>query len=297
MIPRPRRMSSRQSSGIGSFDAMLSRLPAIDLIGASELFSSCPSTRISRCQASRSCCRNGTLTSLNTTSVCGSPPCRNEPRRTCHWPVPPGKAMFRTRGALPSRHAARLMSSAVRHISCSTGRPSSRSPARFTSRKLPLIVERKHRDIDLAHHRPEQRGRLERTQTLVTQRVGQRIDLEQRLAERIVAGGAARTEREVALAQCLEQVGHGLQGEHDAVPQRGRGQRPEHAQDETGGDDRLRGIAASPQQQQRRGDTRAAGRDRQEENPTVVAQLHVVPGFVGSGSAFRFGRRIHGSMP
>ena len=129
-------MSSRQSSGIGSCAAMLSRLPAIDLMGASELLSSWPSTRISRCHASRSCWRSGTLTSLNTTSVCGRPPCRNEPRRTSHWPLPPGNAMFSTRGALPSRHAARLMSSAVRPSSCSTGRPSSRSPARFTSRSL-----------------------------------------------------------------------------------------------------------------------------------------------------------------
>jgi hypothetical protein len=55
-----------------------------------------------------------------------------------------------------------------------------------------LIVEGKHRDVDLAHHRPQQCRRLERAQALVAQRVGERIDLEQRFAERIVASRAAR---------------------------------------------------------------------------------------------------------
>ena len=47
-------MSSRQSSGGGSRASSDSRLPAIDLIGASELFNSWPMTRINRRQASRS---------------------------------------------------------------------------------------------------------------------------------------------------------------------------------------------------------------------------------------------------
>src|SRR5664280_1219191 len=43
---RPRRISSRQSSGSGWRATIDSRLPAMDLIGVSELFSSWPSTRI-----------------------------------------------------------------------------------------------------------------------------------------------------------------------------------------------------------------------------------------------------------
>ena len=53
--------------------------------------------------------------------------------------------------------------------------------------QLVLIVEGKHGHVDLAHHRPQQCRRLERSQPLVAQRVGERVDLEQRLAQRIVA--------------------------------------------------------------------------------------------------------------
>src|ERR1039458_8234319 len=53
------------------------RLPAIDLIGASELLSSCPSTRIRRCHALRSSSRRARLTSDKTTRVCGTPFSRN----------------------------------------------------------------------------------------------------------------------------------------------------------------------------------------------------------------------------
>ena len=137
-----------------------------------------------------------------------------------------------------------------------------------------MIVERKHRDIDLAHHRPEQCGRFERSQAFVPQRVGERVDLEQRLAQRVVAGGTAGAEREIILAQRLEQVGHRLQWEHDAVSQRGRGQCPQNPEHNACGDDRLRRVTSRPEQEQRHGSTRQTGRDRQEENPTVVSQLH-----------------------
>ena len=57
--------------------------------------------------------------------------------------------------------------------------------------QLVLIVEREDGDIDLAHHRPQQRRRLERAQPLVAQRVGKGVDLEQRLPERVIAGRAS----------------------------------------------------------------------------------------------------------
>ena len=59
MTPRPRWTSSRQSAGGGSRSRIVARLPAIDLIGASELFISWPMTRIRRCQAWRSSSRSG----------------------------------------------------------------------------------------------------------------------------------------------------------------------------------------------------------------------------------------------
>ena len=55
-----------------------------------------------------------------------------------------------------------------------------------------LIVKGEDGDVDFAHHGPQQRRRLERAQPLVAQRVGKRVDLEQRLSERIVAGRPSR---------------------------------------------------------------------------------------------------------
>ena len=74
----PRCTSSRQSAGGGCRPTIVARLPAIDLIGASELFISWPMTRISRCHAWRSSSRSGWLRSDSTSSSCGRPPWRNE---------------------------------------------------------------------------------------------------------------------------------------------------------------------------------------------------------------------------
>jgi hypothetical protein len=90
-------------------------------------------------------------------------------------------------------------------------------PGTIHQPQLVLIVEGEHRNVDLTHHRPQQCGCLERPQAFVAQRVGQRIDLEQRLAERIVAPRATRPKREIALSQRLEQIRHGLQRKHDAM--------------------------------------------------------------------------------
>ena len=91
MMFNPLRASSRQSAGGGSRRINVSRLPAIDLIGASELFISWPITRTSRCQALRSSSRSVRLRSVRTSSSCGRPRSRKELRRTPHRPEPPGK--------------------------------------------------------------------------------------------------------------------------------------------------------------------------------------------------------------
>ena len=86
----------------------------------------------------------------------------------------------------------------------------------------PALVEGEHRDVDLRHHLAQQRRRLERVEALVAQRLGERVDLDHHLAERVAAARAARADREVALAQRREQVGEGLQRQDDALAQRER---------------------------------------------------------------------------
>src|SRR6266545_1714825 len=139
---RPRRMSSSRSAGRAFRASRLSRLPAIDLIGASELLSSWPRTRIRRCQACRSSSRRARLTLARTSRRWGSPPWRKVLPRASKRPVPPGRARSSTPGspAAPAGSAApsgspRPSSSALRPSSCSAGRSSSRSPARFTRRR------------------------------------------------------------------------------------------------------------------------------------------------------------------
>ncbi len=135
MTSRPRSVSTRQSSGSGSRPSRLARLPAIDLMGASELFSSCPSTRTRRCHACNSCSLRAWVKSEITTSSSGSPRSRMRVRRTPQRPAPPGKAFWMVLWAAPSRQCSSSSATAVRPSSCSAGAASSRSPARFTRRR------------------------------------------------------------------------------------------------------------------------------------------------------------------
>ena len=70
---------------LGSFELTADsedKLPAMEMMGARELFNSWPSTRISFCQALRSSSRRARLTSDSTINVWGTPFCRNELLRT-----------------------------------------------------------------------------------------------------------------------------------------------------------------------------------------------------------------------
>src|SRR5450432_1575182 len=128
---KPRRISSRQSSGSFSRATMDSRLPAMDLMGVSELLSSWPSTRTRRCQASLSACVRSEIT----TSSNGSPCSRMRVRRPPQRPAPPGNAVCSVVSAGPSRHSSRCNSPAVCPSKRSAGAASKRSPARFTRRR------------------------------------------------------------------------------------------------------------------------------------------------------------------
>ena len=206
MTARPRCMSSRQSDGGGSRSMIVARLPAIDLIGASELFISWPMTRIRRCNAWRSSSRSGWLRSESTSSSCGRPPWRNELRRISHRPTPPGNAVLMTRGASPSRQSSRPSSSARRPSSALRGLGEQAGAGAVDELQLAILVEGEHRDLDLRHHLAQQRRRFERVEPLVPQRLDQRVDLDHHLAERIAAAGAARADREVSFAERREQV-------------------------------------------------------------------------------------------
>ena len=141
-MPRPCRKSSksaavdspRNSEDFAALTSPLSSPCATDWMGARELFSSWPRTRISRCHALRSSSLNVRLRSLRTTRWCGKPPCRKDPRRSPQRPEPPGKFSSMVRAGSPSRQAPSPSSSAVKPRRRSNGRPSKRSPARLTRR-------------------------------------------------------------------------------------------------------------------------------------------------------------------
>ena len=266
MTASPRCTSSRQSGGGGSRSTIVARLPAIDLIGASELFISCPMTRIRRCHACRSSSRSGWLRSESTSSSCGRPPWRNRLRRISHRPTPPGNAVVMTRGASPLRHSSR---------SSSVGAPPEEPLRRLTQEsragavhelELVFLVEGEDRDVDLRHHFAQQGRRLERVEPLMAQRFDQGVDLDHDLAERVAAARAAGANREVPLAERGQQVRERLQRQHHPLAQRQC-----EAQAEGDDEDRqrpldLRRVVAGPQKderderpRQRRGERHQAG--------------------------------------
>ena len=188
MTERPWRRSSRQSAGGSGSAASFCRLPAIDWIGASELFSSWPSTRISRCQACRSSSRSGPAhVGEHEEPVRRAALAERRCARISQRPAPPGKPASRICGApvLEERRRARARPRAGPR-SRGSGCPSRRSPKRLTSCRAPSLVEREDGDLDLRHDPGEQRRRLERAEALLAQRLGQRVDLDEHLAERVV---------------------------------------------------------------------------------------------------------------
>ena len=254
---------------------IVDRLPAIDLIGASELFISWPMTRISRCQAWRSSSRSGWLRSESTSSSCGRPPWRNWLRRISQRPTPPGKAVLMTRGASPVRQSAR---------SSSVGAPAEQPLRRLAEQpragavhelQLLVLVEREDRDVDLRHHLAQQRRRFERVEALVAQRLDQRVHLDHHLAERIAAARAAGADREVPFAERGEQVRQRLQRQHDALAQRER--EAEADRDDQDGQRPLdlgREVAG-PEEDERDDRARQRRRERHQQDAPVVAQARL----------------------
>ena len=215
-------MSSRQSPGSGSRPSSDSRLPAIDLIGASELFSSWPMTRMSRRHASRSCSRSGWLRSESASRSCGDPPWKKRVRRTSQRPAPP--ANVRSCSVAGGLERA-LQPQGLGRAADQVGVGDAEQPGAIAVHEhQPLVaVEGEDGDVDLGHHGVQERRRFLRAEPLAAQRVGQRVDLEHHVLERIGAAAGPRADREVAFAQRRQQVGDGLQRpRHVAARQHGQ---------------------------------------------------------------------------
>ena len=162
-------MSSRQSAGSGSRSSM--RLEAagdrldrrervVDLVAehADEPLPRLPlflAQRLAQVGEHEQLVRPSALAERR----CGAPPSGR---------TPPGNAMSidarrrRRRGSRPSPSSL----GACARAAARPAAPSSRSPARLTSRSACALVEGEDGDVDLRHHRAQQRRRFERAEPL-----------------------------------------------------------------------------------------------------------------------------------
>ena len=199
---------------------------------------------------------------LSEMAACGPPSGRCRPGM-CRR-----RSMARRRRGNPTSPS----SSAVRPSSRSIGRASSRSPARFARRSRRSGSNEKTATGNLLHHRAQQRGRFERSEALLAKRFGQRVHLDQHLAERVVFTLTARADREVLLTQRREQVRQRLQRVDDAIAQRRRHAPPEADDEERERPLHLRREVAAPQQNQRDAGAGQAGQERHQQDAAVVGQ-------------------------
>ena len=202
------------------------------------------------------------LTSVSTSRWCGSPPCRNAPRRTSQRPAAAGERQRRDARRPRPRASRPSPSSSARAPEQPLGRPAEQplAGAVHEPQALPL-VEGEDGDVDLGHHLAQQRRRLERAEPLLAQRLGERVDLDasprraHRRGARRARGSRSRPRaaptsrfasvcsgRTTRVAQRRQAADQRSPSEHD-------GQRPLH----------LGGVVAGPEQDER---ARASGRAR-----------------------------------
>ncbi len=134
----------------------------------------------------------------------------------------------------------------------------------------PVVVEREHGDVDLGHHRAQERRRFKRTEALGAERLAEQIRFEKCQPERIVAVSAARANRVVALAQGREHVGQRLQWTHDALAQDHRRDQPGADEDETERPLDLAAVAVAPQEHHGHDDTRQPGENAEAKDEALV---------------------------
>ena len=190
----------------------------MDLIGARELLSSCPRTRMRRCQALRSSSRRARLTSERTIRVWGTPFWRKELRRTCQRALgllkcdqglalrgEAGPEPDFLRGAAQKSHRGLLQQALAGGID---------KPQNVTG------IESKQRDIDLFDHAAQQSGGFDGLNAAFRQQIGEGVDFERKLAEHVIRHCAAGAKRIVFLTQRGHHVGEGLQRARDLLVQR-----------------------------------------------------------------------------
>ena len=134
----------------------------------------------------------------------------------------------------------------------------------------PFAVEGEDRDVDLGHDRAQQRRGFLRAEPLAAQRLGQRVDLEHHLPERVVGDGAAGADREVVFAQGGEQIRDRLQWPDDPIAQRQRDTEPQPGQHDGDGHPDEQRVLAEPEQHERKDDRRQASREREQRDLAIV---------------------------
>ncbi len=97
--------------------------------------------------------------------------------------------------------------------------------------ETPFAVEREDRDVDLGHDRAQQHRGFLRAEPLAAERLGQRVDLEHHLPERVVRDGAAGADREVVFTQGCQEIRDRLQRPDDSIAQRQRDTEPQPGED------------------------------------------------------------------
>ncbi len=173
----------------------------------------------------------------------------------------------RAREAQPLRiQAARLQQPGERHA---------HQPLRAAVREhcLAALVESDHRHLDLVHHPAQQRARFQRSDALRVQGVGELIDLQQELGQRVARTGAAPAHREILLAQGGDQVGRRLQRAQHALAHRQRDEEPDQHHQRADRPADLAVLHPQPEEDQRRHHGGQPGPERENEDVQVVRQL------------------------
>src|SRR5437667_4533349 len=128
--------------------------------------------------------------------------------------------------------------------------------------QLAFGIEGENGDINLLHHRAEERGGFERSEALLAKGLTQRVYLAHHLSQSIVVTRPARTNRKILFAQRRQKIGERLQRKDDAMTQRHSEAEPEENKEDCESPGRARGIVTRPEENQgnqRAGETRGHG--------------------------------------
>ena len=135
-----------------------------------------------------------------------------------------------------------------------------------------VVVEGEDGHVDLGHHRSEERRRFLRPEALHAKRLGERVDLQHHVRERIAAGRFPRTHREVAFAHRREKIRDRLQRTGHAVAHDHRERNPCADGEDEHGHAHERRVVAKPEQRDAQGDRRDRRRHRQQRDTPIVGE-------------------------